>query len=318
MTKKNLAQGLIPVVALLCLSPWVSSAMALVLGLLIAFFFENPYFEKTKSSTHTLLSLAVIGLGFGMDLGVIGKVGLQGLSYTVVGISLTFLLGISLGRILGISKDTGLLVTMGTAICGGSAIAALAPTIRAKNEDVSVALGTVFMLNAVALLIFGPIGHAFHLSEDQFGLWSALAIHDTSSVVGATLQYGSRAMEVGTTVKLARALWIVPVTMIVGFFWNRHQAQEAGTPKARKPWFIAGFLIAAAIVTLIPEARPAGRWIEVGARHLMVLTLFVIGLNLTKSTLRSVGIKPLLQGLALWIIVASTTLAAVALNWIHL
>lgn len=277
---------------------------------MVAAIVGNPYQEYTKKYTHKLLSLSIIGLGAGMNLEVIAKVGAQGIWYTVIGITVTFLIGLTLGKFLKNDKDTSLLITVGTAICGGSAIAAVAPVIRAKSEQVSIALGTVFMLNAVALFIFPWVGHALALDQHQFGLWSALAIHDTSSVVGATLTYGPQALEVGTTVKLARALWIVPVALCVGLVRSRkNETGEKG--KIKKPWFILGFLIAAAIVTWVPEAKPLGFLVETIARKLMLLTLFLIGANLTMDTLKSVGIKPFIQGIFLWLVMATSTLLAV-------
>ncbi|CAE79326.1 membrane protein [Bdellovibrio bacteriovorus HD100] len=317
MNKTKIAKIAFPIAALLCFFPFVSSAAALVLGIVLAVALGNPYVDKTRSYTHHLLSLSVIGLGAGMDLMVVGRVGLQGIGYTVVGISFTLLLGMLIGRMLKIERDTSTLITVGTAICGGSAIAAVAPTIRAKSHEVSVALGTVFMLNACALVIFPWIGHLLNLTQTQFGLWSALAIHDTSSVVGSTLQYGPESLQVGTTVKLARALWIVPVTFLIGLFYFRGQKVEGGAGKAKKPWFILGFLIAAALVTWIPELRPVGHVVETVAKRALVVTLFLIGANLTKETLKSVGIKPFLQGVGLWIVVASCTLGAILIGWIH-
>ncbi len=308
--------ALIPVAGILCLTPYISSAVALILGILIAVIFGNPYIARTRKLTSTLLSLSVMGLGAGMDLGVVGKVGLAGIGYTVVGISSTLILGYLLGKLMKTERDTSILISVGTAICGGSAIAAIAPTIRAKHHEISIALGTVFLLNALALFIFPPVGHALNLSETQFGLWSALAIHDTSSVVGSTLQYGAHALEVGTTVKLARALWIVPVTFFFGYLFARGQ-QSQGAEKPKRLWFILGFLIAAALVTWIPEIRPVGHVVSETAKRVLVLTLFLIGTNLTKETIRSVGIKPLIQGVSLWVIVASGTLGAILIGWIH-
>lgn len=311
-----LLASLIPIAGVVCLTPYVSSAVALILGIVLAVVFGNPYIAKTRKLTSTLLSLSVMGLGAGMDLGVVGKVGLAGVGYTVVGISTTLFLGFLIGKLLKTERDTSILISVGTAICGGSAIAAVAPTIRAKHHEISIALGTVFLLNALALFIFPPIGHALNLSETQFGLWSALAIHDTSSVVGSTLQYGPHALEVGTTVKLARALWIVPVTFFFGYLFARGQ-KNVGAEKPKRPWFILGFLIAAALVTWIPELRQPGQIVNEIAKRVLVLTLFLIGTNLTKETIRSVGIKPLLQGVSLWVVVASGTLGAILVGWIH-
>jgi len=277
------------------------------MGLLIALSFGNPFLSRTQKSTSQLLAIAIVGLGCGMNLQTVAKVGLEGLGYTVTGITLTFLVGSLLGRILKVEKDTSLLISTGTAICGGSAIAAVASAIRPKNQDVSIALATVFCLNALGLLIFPPLGHYFGLDQNQFGLWSALAIHDTSSVVGSTLQYGETALKVGTTVKLARALWIVPLTLFVGF--SRSRQERSG--KMKKPWFILGFLMTATLMTYVPALNPIGQWVEWGAKRLMVLTLFLIGANLTRQTLKSVGFKPLLMGVVLWIIVASNVLSAI-------
>jgi len=187
----------------------MSAGIAVVSGIILSVVFENPYIEKSKKIASKLLTWSVIGLGFGMNLIIVAKVGLHGIGYTVIGIVVCTILGLFLGKWLRNQRDTSVLITFGTAICGGSAIAAIAPTIKAKHHEISVALAIVFLLNAVSLFIFPFVGHFLHLSQDQFGLWSALAIHDTSSVVGATLQYGPQALNVGTTVKLARALWII-------------------------------------------------------------------------------------------------------------
>jgi uncharacterized integral membrane protein (TIGR00698 family) len=219
------------------------------------------------------------------------------------------LLGTLLTKLFKVENETGLLITVGTAICGGSAIAAVTPVIRAKHHTVSVALGTVFILNALALVIFPPIGHWLQMSQEQFGLWSALAIHDTSSVVGATVSYGAEAAQVGTTVKLARALWIVPLAFGIGLIFNRNNKGEAG--KAKKPWFILGFLIAAALVTWVPMLKPAGAIVEMVAKRTLVVTLFLIGAGLSKETLRQVGVRPFVLGIGLWIITGTVTLAAI-------
>jgi uncharacterized integral membrane protein (TIGR00698 family) len=258
----------------------------------------------------------VIGLGAGMDLNVVGRVGAQGVGYTVLGISMTLVIGYLLGKVLKTERDTSILVSAGTAICGGSAIAAVSSSIKAKPHEISVSLGVVFMLNALALIVFPIVGHHFNLTEGQFGLWSALAIHDTSSVVGASMQYGPHALEVGTTVKLARALWIVPVTLFYGYLVSRKQEATAG--KTKFPWFILGFLLAAALVTWIPQLQEPGKFVNEIAKKLLVVTLFLIGANLTRDTLRSVGLRPLIQGVLLWIIVGSLTLGAIVMGWITL
>ncbi|MBC7692951.1 MAG: putative sulfate exporter family transporter [Methylotenera sp.] len=324
------ANLIFPLAALLCLFPVVSSGLALCLGLGLALIFPNPYTDWNRKWIHRLLAISITGLGAGMNLGVIGKVGLQGITYTMLGIALTLALGSALGRLLKTSPDTSLLLCVGTAICGGSAIAAVSSAIRAKPQDVSLSLAIVFLLNSIALLIFPPIGWHLHLTQAQFGLWSALAIHDTSSVVGATLRYGPQALEVGTTVKLARALWIVPVSFAIGFWRARKSTTElessdpsaphASPPaaKPKKPWFILGFLVAAACVTWIPALREPGHALEWAAKRLLVVTLFLIGSNLNRSLLKSLGLKPLIQGVTLWILVAGGTLTAILQGWISL
>jgi uncharacterized integral membrane protein (TIGR00698 family) len=226
--------------------------------------------------------------------------------------------GLLLGRFLKVDRDAGLLISVGTAICGGSAIAAAAPVLRARPHQVSVALATVFLLNGVALVLFPPIGHLAGLGQNAFGLWAALAIHDTSSVVGAGLAYGPRALAVATTVKLARALWIVPMTLALGYMVARRQKQtgeaagESGPVK--KPWFIGGFLLMAALVTWVPGLQRPGHFVALGAHHVLVLTLFLIGAGLSREALRTVGFRPFIQGLALWLIVASLGLGAVRMG----
>lgn len=325
---KLISQIIFPLVACLLLviphfDPRIArmaSGLAVISGILLALIFGNPYPSKTSYIASKLLTWSVVGLGFGMNLITVAKVGLSGIGYTVAGISLTVLLGLYLGKWLRNKEDTSLLVTFGTAICGGSAIAALAPTIKANPHSISVSLAIVFLLNAVALLIFPPLGHLFSLSQEQFGLWSALSIHDTSSVVGASLQYGDKALEIGTTVKLARALWIVPVTLIVAFFiekkLKKSQDPNQIVGKAKKPWFILGFLAAAAIATWVPWAKTPGLIIKDIAENALILTLFCIGANLSREAIKNVGAKPLLQGLVLWVITASVTLLCVYFNLI--
>ncbi len=311
-TKESLARWIFPLCGVFCLWPEVPSAAALVLGIFLALTLENPYLSRTKKLTKSLLAWSVMGLGAGMNLLVVARVGMSGIVYTMSGIALTLLLGLGLGRIFKVDRIISILTSVGTAICGGSAIAAAAPVLHAKSEEVSVSLGIVFMLNALALFLFPWIGHALHMEQVPFGLWSALAIHDTSSVVGATLQYGPQALEVGTTVKLARALWIVPVTLGLGWWQSRsHKTTQQNVAKPAPPWFIGGFLLAAAVVTFIPSLQPAGHVIELIARRTLVLTLFLIGANLTRATLKSVGLSPLLQGVCLWLLTASVSLAAV-------
>lgn len=287
----------------LCLTPWTSSSIALVMGITLAVTLGNPFLEKTQKATSQLLAVAIVGLGCGMNLQTVARVGVEGLGYTITGISLTLILGYFLGKVLKVPKNTSLLISTGTAICGGSAIAAVASAIRPKNEEVTVSLATVFCLNAIGLLIFPALGHHFGLDQTQFGLWSALAIHDTSSVVGSTLQYGELALKVGTTVKLARALWIVPLTLLIAW---RYSKEAPG--KMKKPWFILGFLATATLMTYVPSLAPIGHSVEWVSKRLMVVTLFLIGANLSRKTLKAVGFRPLLMGVVLWGVVASAVL----------
>ena len=304
-----------PIAAFATLLPFVSPGIALMLGICMALTLGNPYLIATSRLITPLLQISVIGLGAGMNLVQVGRVGVHGFFYTAIGITLTMIIGLALGRLIRTDCDTSLLVTVGTAICGGSAIAAVAPAIRAKSHEVSAALATVFFLNAVALFIFPWIGHRAGLSQMQFGVWSALAIHDTSSVVGAAMQYGARALQVATTIKLTRALWIVPVTLVIGMLWSRG-SKQTGAAKARRPWFILGFLAAAALVTWVPSLKPTGHVVFIGAQRSLVVTLFLIGSGLSRSALQMVGWQPLILGFMLWVLMGSGTLVAILLGWI--
>ncbi len=320
-----MAAWLVPLLALACLWPGSPAApaipaipgwAALLAGVALALTLGNPWSARTKALTPRLLALSVVGLGAGMNLVQVAKVGLAGFGYTLIGISATLAFGLWLGRRLAVSDDTAVLIAVGTAICGGSAIAAAAPAIRARDESVSIALATVFVLNALALLVFPPVGHALALPERAFGLWSALAIHDTSSVVGAASSYGAEAEFVATTTKLARALWIVPVTLLVGALWARRHAgtDDAGAApqrRAKRPWFVLGFLAAAALVTFVPALVGPGAWVAAAARRSLVLTLFLLGAGISREALRRVGARPLVQGVVLWIVVGSATLLLV-------
>lgn len=307
-----IARILVPIGFLVALLGPMGAGGSLLMGIAIALILGNPWPTETRSYGKTALSVSVVGLGAAADLRVVGRVGLHGIGYTAVGIGAAFLIGTLLGRAMKVQRDTSLLVTVGTAICGGSAIAAVAPVIEAKPEETSVSIATVFLLNAVALYIFPPIGHHLHLSESAFGMWCALAIHDTSSVVGAASQYGEHALEIATTAKLARALWIVPVTFAIGYLRARASKHEVGDDaKPARPWFIAGFVLAAAVVTYVPVLAPAGKWVALGARHLLAATLFLIGLGLSRASLKAIGVRPLVLAVALWLVLGSGTLAAI-------
>ncbi|MEO6954338.1 MAG: putative sulfate exporter family transporter [Polyangia bacterium] len=297
-----------PLLLLGLASLFVSPALALLAGIAYAIVFGNRFAHRTRLFAHRSLTWSVVGLGAGMNLAVVARVGLHGLGYTVVGIGLALSLGTLLGRKIGVGKDVSLLVTVGTAICGGSAIAAVAPVVRAKEEDVSMALVTIFLLNAVALLVFPVVGHALAMKQDAFGLWCALAIHDTSSVVGAASQYGTRALEVATAAKLARALWIVPVTFAISLARARG-GESTAAPK--RPWFIAGFVGIAALVTFVPPLQSVGHLVAAGAHRLLSLTLFLIGLGMSRDALRGLGVRPLVQAVALWLALATLTLLAI-------
>ena len=292
------------------LLPDVPAAAALAAGIVLAVTLGNPLADRTRALSRKLLPAAVIGLGGAMDLPAVLRVGGRGIGYTIVTIAVTLALGILLTRALSIGKRTGLLISAGTAICGGSAIAAAAPVLGAKDEEISVALGTVFVLNSVALIVFPPVGHWLALEQPAFGLWAALGIHDTSSVVGASMQYGPVALQVATTVKLARALWIVPLTIYLA---RMHRPADSEDPEAstQRPWFILGFLGVAALASFVPELRPSGLLLATAARRALVLTLFLIGLGLSRKTLKSVGVRPFVLGVVLWVAMGVGTLAAI-------
>jgi uncharacterized integral membrane protein (TIGR00698 family) len=289
----------------------VSPPVALIAGIAYGFSFAHPFHVAAKDLSKLLLQASVIGLGFGMDLHQVLQAGRSGFIYTAGSIGVAMLLGWGLGKLFKVKQRISFLITTGTAICGGSAIAAIAPITGACEEEIAVSLGTVFLLNSVALFAFPAIGSYFHLSQTQFGLWAALAIHDTSSVVGATAKFGAIALAVGTTVKLARALWIVPLSLGTAMF-NKSKA------RIRWPWFILFFCLAAVANTYIPLFQPYYPTLQ----HLGVIgltvTLFLIGTGLSKETLRKVGLRPLLQGILLWFAVAVGSLALIRIGWISI
>lgn len=307
---------------LLAASGLVSSPVALVGGITFGFAFAHPYRTEASSLAKLLLQLSVIALGFGMDLHQVLHAGRSGFLYTAVSITAAMTLGLLLGKLFHVNGKASFLITAGTAICGGSAIAAIAPISNASEEEISVSMGTVFLLNSIALLVFPAIGYALHLSQNQFGLWAALAIHDTSSVVGAAAKYGNQALAVGTTVKLARALWIVPVSLLTAAFMARTgtgtRAAHAPKPRVKVPWFIFFFILSTIISTDVPSfAREYSAFSHLGKVGLTA-TLFLIGTSLSRQTLRQVGMRPFLQGVLLWIIVATLSLAAIYLKFISI
>lgn len=293
------------ILAALCLMPFMSPALALLLGLLVAQFTGHPYLHLNHKATHLLLQFSVVGLGFGMNVHSALQAGSEGFVFTIFSIVGTLVFGLLMGKWFGIEKKTSYLISSGTAICGGSAIAAISPVIKAEEKQISVALGAVFILNSVALFVFPFIGKQLDLSQTQFGLWCAIAIHDTSSVVGAAGKYGAKALEVATTVKLARALWIIPVAFLSTFaFKNRSK-------KVSIPWLIGFFILAMVLNTYVPAVSRMAPMATGIAKAGLTLTLFLIGAGLSRKVLLSVGTKPLLQGLLLWIGISAAALYAI-------
>lgn len=289
-----------------CLSPLITPPIALLMGLIIAQFIGHPYLHLNHKATHILLQVSVVGLGFGMNVTSAMKAGEEGILFTIVSIIGTLVIGFFLGKFLKIEKKTSFLIAAGTAICGGSAIAAISPVIKAEEKQISVALGTIFILNSIALILFPVIGHALHLSQTQFGLWCAIAIHDTSSVIGAASKYGAQALEVATTVKLARALWIIPIAFLSTFIFKN----KGG--KIKIPWFIGLFVLAMIVNTYVPFVQHYNYYLTGLAKAGLTLTLFLIGCGLSRKVLQSVGIKPFIQGVILWILISIVALWAVS------
>lgn len=296
------------------LTPWASPPLALALGLALGLTFGNPFGSQTRKATKWLLQASVVGLGFGMNLHQVIHAGRSGFVYTALGICFAMAVGMMLAAVLKVERTAGFLIAAGTAICGGSAIAAVGPVAGADEEEMSVALGTVFILNSIALLIFPVIGTAMHLSQSQFGLWAALAIHDTSSVVGAAAKYGAVALAIGTTVKLARALWIVPLT--VGTAAVKRSNGTATKAKIQWPWFIVLFVLAAVLATFATAAAPVYGVLYSAGKVGLTATLFLIGCGVSRSTLRQVGARPLIQGVLLWIVVAVTSVVLIRAGFI--
>ena len=292
-------------------SGWASPPLALAIGLVFGLLFQNPFAASATKGSRWLLQASVVGLGFGMNLHEVVRAGRSGFVYTLLGIVFAMTAGMALGALLGVQRAAAFLISTGTAICGGSAIAAVGPVAGASDEEMAVSLGTIFVLNSLALLTFPFIGASFDLSQSQFGLWAALAIHDTSSVVGAAAKYGAVALAVGTTVKLARALWIVPMTLITALA-RRTKA------KIHWPWFIALFCLAAVFNTYVSAGAAVYLWISKAARIGMTVTLFLIGSGISVATLKQVGPRPLLQGILLWLVVSMTSLWLIRMGWIRL
>ena len=298
-------------ITLLIVCLFLSPPLALLLGLISALTFGNPFPVQTKTATKYLLQGSVVLLGFGMNLTAVVKAGKDGILFTIATIFGTLILGYFIGKLLKINDKTSTLISSGTAICGGSAIAAVAPAINADAEETSVSLGTIFILNSIALFVFPTIGHALGLTENQFGVWSAIAIHDTSSVVGAAAKYGSEALAIATTVKLARALWIAPIALFFSYIYRDKSSDKK--LKITVPWFIFLFLAATVFRTYAPDIILPSLYDSLVnlAKAGLTVTLFLIGASLSRETLKKVGVKPLLQGVLLWIVISLVSLWAV-------
>lgn len=313
MTEKALPYLVYLAIMGLILGLDLSVGVALIIGIVCSLLMSNPDPTLTKKAGSKILSYAVIGLGAGLNLETIIKTGIKGLFFTFVQLTLVFIVGLLLAKILKMKGQTWLLITSGTAICGGSAIASVSTALNSDSDDISVSMGVVFILNALALYIFPSIGQWLELTQYQFGLWSALAIHDTSSVVGSTLQYGVEALSIGTTFKLTRALWIVPVTLILSIVFVKPGDNNSKTI-ANPPWFILGFILMAAIFTYFSALKELGFFIESIARQLFAICLFLVGTNISPSAIRKVGWKPMAHGLFLWILVSFSSLILIIKN----
>ena len=291
---------------IVCTTPLSSPPLALLMGIVFAQFIGHPFVHLNSKSTSLLLKVSVVGLGFGMNVTQAMEAGKSGILLTISSILFTILLGLLIGKLFGIAKKTTVLVSSGTAICGGSAIAAVGPVVGASDKEMSVSLGTIFLLNSLALVIFPPIGHYFGLTQHQFGLWSAIAIHDTSSVVGAASTYGEDALHVATTVKLARALWIIPLTLVMAFFF-KHE----GGKKAKMPWFILLFVVAMILNSYIPFIHEYSKTLFSVSKIGLSVTLFLIGAGLSISEIKAVGWRPLVLGVTLWVFISVLSFFAI-------
>ena len=286
-------------------SSWVTPPVALFVGLAFALLCGQAYPKFNKKVSKKLLQYSVVGLGFGMNLHASLASGKEGMMFTIISVIGTMILGMFIGRkLLKVNRDTSYLISSGTAICGGSAIAAVGPVIKAKDSDMSVALATIFVLNAIALFIFPVFGNWLGLTQQEFGTWAAIAIHDTSSVVGAGAAYGEEALQVATTIKLTRALWIIPLALATSVIFKN------GGKKINIPWFILWFVVAILINTYLLDSVPeVGRAIAGLARKGLIVTMFFIGASLSTDVLKAVGVKPLLQGVLLWVVISVGSLA---------
>ena len=290
-------------------SSWVTPPVALFLGLAFALMCGQAYPKFNKKVSKKLLQYSVVGLGFGMNLHASFASGKEGMLFTIISVIGTMLIGMFIGRkLLKVNRDTSYLISSGTAICGGSAIAAVGPVIKAKDSDMSVALATIFVLNAIALFIFPVLGEWMGLTQQEFGTWAAIVIHDTSSVVGAGAAYGEEALQVATTIKLTRALWIIPLALVTSFIF------KSEGKKVSIPWFILWFIVAILINTYVLDSVPeVGKTISSLARKGLIITMFFIGASLSTDVLKAVGVKPLVQGVLLWLVISIGSLAYILL-----
>lgn len=296
-----------------CLTPWISPPIALMLGVLLALTHENPFHRLSRPAAKYFLQASVIMLGFGMNLAVVLNAGFHGALFAVGSIVATFVVGDVLGRKLTIPIKASTLISGGTAICGGSAIAAISSVINAAESEISVAMGTVFVLNAVALFVFPSLGHALHLTQTQFGTWAGVAIHDISSVVGAASHYGPEALYTAIAVKLSRALWIVPVSLVASYvFQHQHTNDDQQIPqKIQIPWFIGLFILASLARTFVPSVASWSSVLTPISETGLTLTLYLIGAGLSQRTLKAVGWKPMLQGVVLWVFISVSSLGVI-------
>ena len=296
--------------ALRFLAAWVTPPVVLFIGLVFALLCGQAYPTFNKNVSKKLLQYSIIGLGFGMNLQASLASGREGMLFTIISVVGTLLIGMFIGcKVLKLNRNTSYLISSGTAICGGSAIAAVGPIIKAKDTDMSMALATVFILNAIGLFLFPILGHWLGLSQQEFGTWAAIAIHDTSSVVGAGAAYGEEALQVATTIKLTRALWIIPLALVTSVIFRSEGK------KISVPWFILFFIVAMLINTyLLADYPETGKFIAGIARKGLIITMFFIGASLSVDVIKSVGIRPLLQGILLWIIISAASLAYILLK----
>lgn len=285
--------------------PKITAPVALFAGLVFAFIFTNPYPKFNKKCSKYLLQVAVVALGFGMNIVESLKSGADGMMFTVVSVIGVMVLGVLFGFWMHINRKTSYLIASGTAICGGSAIAAVGPVLKASGDEMAVSLGVIFILNAIALFIFPPIGHMLDMSQTQFGTWAAIAIHDTSSVVGAGEIYGPEAFETATLIKLTRALWIIPLAFATMFIFKDK------TGKVAIPWFIFLFVLAMVINTYCPLPEVLNDIFYWIAKRGLVVTLFLIGASLSPAMIKNVGVKPLLLAVLLWVVIGVSSLLVV-------